>query len=83
MTKEESNERNRILRELAAQKNLEFRRRMIGRTLSVVTLTESALSDNFLKVELSSPRPANQIVEVNIGSLTATGLREHIPFAVL
>jgi len=76
-------ERNRILRDLAARKNLEFRRRMIGRTLSAVTLTEGALSDNFLKVELSSPRAANQVVEIPIGSLTANGLREYSPLAVL
>ena len=50
--------RNRILRELAARKNLEFRRRMIGRTLSVVTLAEGALSDNFLKVDLATPEQA-------------------------
>ncbi len=76
-------ERNRILRDLAAQKNLEFRRGMIGRTLSVVTLTEGALSDNFVKVELSVPRPANQLIEIPIGSVTASGLREYSPLAVL
>jgi threonylcarbamoyladenosine tRNA methylthiotransferase MtaB len=76
-------ERNRILRDLAARKNLEFRRTMVGRTLSAVTLTEGALSDNFLKVELSSPRPANQLIEIPIGSVTASGLREYSPLAVL
>jgi threonylcarbamoyladenosine tRNA methylthiotransferase MtaB len=76
-------DRNRILRELAAEKNLEFRRRMLGRSLSVVTLSDGALSDNFLKVELASPREKNQMVDVRIGSTTATGLREHTPFAVL
>jgi threonylcarbamoyladenosine tRNA methylthiotransferase MtaB len=76
-------ERNRILRELAAEKNLEFRRRMLGRTLSVVTLTDGALSDNFLKVELATPRPANQLIDVKIGSLTASGLREHTELIVL
>jgi threonylcarbamoyladenosine tRNA methylthiotransferase MtaB len=76
-------ERNRVLRELAAQKNLEFRRRMPGRTLSVVTLTEGALSDNFLKVELATPRPANQLIDVKIGAVTAAGLREHNPLTVL
>jgi len=76
-------DRNRVLRELAAAKNLEFRRRMIGRTLSVVTLTEGALSDNFLKVELAMPRPANQLVDVKIGSTTSNGLREHDPLAIL
>jgi threonylcarbamoyladenosine tRNA methylthiotransferase MtaB len=76
-------ERNRILRDLAALKNLEFRRGMIGRTLSVVTLSEGALSDNFLKVELSHPRPANQLIDIAIGSLNANGLREYSPLAVL
>jgi len=76
-------ERNRILRELAAAKHLEFRRRMLGRTLSVVTLTEGALSNNFLKVELATPRPANQLIDVKIGSVTATGLREHAALTVL
>jgi len=77
-------ERNRILRELAAEKNLEFRRRMLGRTLSVVTLSDAALSDNFLKVELATPRPANQLIEVTIGAVSSTGLVEsgaplHLP----
>jgi threonylcarbamoyladenosine tRNA methylthiotransferase MtaB len=76
-------ERNSILRDLAARKSLEFRRGMIGRTLSVVTLTEGALSDNFLKVELRSPRPANQLIEVQISALTTNGLREFNPLAVL
>jgi threonylcarbamoyladenosine tRNA methylthiotransferase MtaB len=76
-------ERNRILRELAARKNLEFRRRMLGRTLSLVTLTEGALSDNFLKVELTTPRPANQLLDVRMGSVTATGLREAGAFTIL
>src|SRR5207237_7739630 len=52
-------ERNRVLRELGARKNLEFRRAMIGQTLSVVTLESGALSGNFLKVELARARPAN------------------------
>jgi hypothetical protein len=68
---------------LAARKNLEFRRRMIGRTLSVVTLAEGALSDNFLKVDLATPRAANQLVDVRIGSISAAGLREHSALMVL
>jgi threonylcarbamoyladenosine tRNA methylthiotransferase MtaB len=76
-------DRNRVLRELAAAKNLEFRRRMVGRTLSVVTLTDGALSDNFLKVELAAPRPPNQLTDVKIGSVTAGGLREHGALTVL
>jgi threonylcarbamoyladenosine tRNA methylthiotransferase MtaB len=76
-------ERNRILRELGARKNLEFRNSMIGRNLSVVTLAEGALSNNFLKVELASRRAANQMVDVNIGSLSANGLREHDPLPII
>jgi threonylcarbamoyladenosine tRNA methylthiotransferase MtaB len=76
-------ERNRILRELGARKNLDFRNSMIGRNLSVVTLAEGALSNNFLKVELASRRAANQMVDVNIGSLSANGLREHDPLPII
>ncbi len=71
-------ERNRVLRELAAAKNLAFRKSMVGRTLSAVTLNETgiALSGNYLKVELAAPREANQIVELPISDVTAAGLRE-------
>ncbi len=76
-------DRNRILRELAARKNLEFRQGMLGRTLSVVTLGDGALSDNYLKVELATPRPPNRLLDVKIGSLTPAGLREHSALTVL
>jgi threonylcarbamoyladenosine tRNA methylthiotransferase MtaB len=71
-------ERNRALRELAAEKNRAFREEMLGRTLSAVTLNEprAALTENYLKVELAEPRDANLLVEVRIGSLTESGLRE-------
>jgi threonylcarbamoyladenosine tRNA methylthiotransferase MtaB len=71
-------QRNRVLRELAAAKNLAFRKSMVGRTLSAVTLHETgiALSGNYLKVELGTPREANQIVDLAIGDVTAGGLRE-------
>ncbi len=69
-------DRNRVLRELAARKNLEFRKSMIGSSLSVVTLDKGSLSSNFLKVELASARPANQLIDVKIGRVTETGLKE-------
>jgi threonylcarbamoyladenosine tRNA methylthiotransferase MtaB len=71
-------ERNRILRELAAAKNREFRAAMVGRTLSAITLHETgvALTDNYLKVELSSPREPNLLVGLRIGGVTDAGLRE-------
>jgi threonylcarbamoyladenosine tRNA methylthiotransferase MtaB len=69
-------ERNRVLREFAAAKNLAFRQRMVGRTLSAVTLHEpgAALSDNFLRVALPAPHEANRIVEVAIAGVTENGL---------
>ncbi|MEX2260415.1 MAG: tRNA (N(6)-L-threonylcarbamoyladenosine(37)-C(2))-methylthiotransferase MtaB [Bryobacteraceae bacterium] len=76
-------ERNRILRDLASRKNLEFRKRMLGRKLSIVTMEAHGLSDNYLKVELSQPQPANQLLDVTIGALTADGLREATPLRVL
>jgi threonylcarbamoyladenosine tRNA methylthiotransferase MtaB len=77
--------RNRILRELAANKNLEFRRHMVGKRLSAVTLGQigSALSDNYLKVELATPRRPNQLIEVEIGAVSVGGLREKHPLPVL
>ncbi len=76
--------RNRVLRELAAKKNLEFRRRMIGKRLSAVTLEEplAALSDNYLKVEMREPRPAQQLIDLEIGGVTATALCETTPFPI-
>jgi threonylcarbamoyladenosine tRNA methylthiotransferase MtaB len=74
-------ERNRILRDLAARKNFAFRQNMVGRTLSAVTLHEplSALSANYLKVELAQERPANQIVNVRISAISTQGVRESPP----
>jgi threonylcarbamoyladenosine tRNA methylthiotransferase MtaB len=71
-------QRTKALRDLAARKNLEFRRAMAGRTLSVVTIEDGrrALSDNYLKVTLARPREPNRIESVRIGGLTADGLCE-------
>lgn len=70
-------ERNRVLRELADSKNRAFREHMVGRTLSGVTLhSGEALTENYLKVELSHQRPANAVVDLRIGGVTHTGLRE-------
>jgi len=71
-------ERNRVLRDLAAAKNRAFRERMVGKVLSAVTLNEpgAALTDNYLKVELAAPRPANLLVDLRIGGVTGDGLRE-------
>jgi hypothetical protein len=49
----------------------------------VVTLTEGALSGNYLQVELARRREANRLVDVRIGGVTESGLREAAAFAVL
>lgn len=74
-------QRNRILRELAAEKNLEFRRSMVGRTLSAVTLHESgaAISGNFLKIRMARAIEANRLVDVQIGGVSNEGLAEAGP----
>ena len=71
-------ERNRILRELASRKNLAFRERMVGRTLSAVTLAEKgiALTENYLKVELAATSEDNLLIDVRIGGVTPAGLQE-------
>jgi threonylcarbamoyladenosine tRNA methylthiotransferase MtaB len=65
-------ERNRVLRELAAKKNLEFRRSFVGRALEVITLKTGdeefteALSDNFLKVRVAGRHNANQLMNADV-----------------
>jgi len=58
--------------------------REMGRTLSAVTLDNGkALTGNYLNVELAAPRPANQLVDLRIGEMTAAGLSEAGAFTVL
>jgi len=73
-------ERNRVLRELAAQKNLEFRERFLGKILNVITLrtnnenSTEALSDNYLKVSMAGQIPANQWLTARITDLALDSL---------
>jgi threonylcarbamoyladenosine tRNA methylthiotransferase MtaB len=73
-------ERNRVLRELAAEKNLEFRKKFIGRTLDVITLQAGgdgwteALSENFLKIRLAGRHEANRVFTAQMAELTTEGL---------
>lgn len=73
-------DRNRVLRELAAQKNLEFRRGFVGRTLDVITLhngdeeSTEALSDNYLKVRFAGQHAPNMWRQASIKGLTTDGL---------
>jgi threonylcarbamoyladenosine tRNA methylthiotransferase MtaB len=65
-------ERNRVLRELAAKKNLAFRQRFVGRKLEVITLQTKdtdfteALSDNYLKVKVLERRATNAWLMVKV-----------------
>jgi threonylcarbamoyladenosine tRNA methylthiotransferase MtaB len=65
-------ERNRVLRELAAEKNLEFRKTFVGRSLELITLQAGdqdfteALSDNYLKVRLAGRHKANDRLHVDV-----------------
>lgn len=78
-------ERTHVLRELSGRQNLDFRRRMIGQTLSAVTLQQrgSALTSNFLRVDLASDREPNKMLDLAIGGVSGTGLRELPDFPIL
>jgi threonylcarbamoyladenosine tRNA methylthiotransferase MtaB len=65
-------ERNRILRELAAQKKLAFMRKFLGSGVEAITLnvnnsshTES-LTDNYLKLRLEGSHPANRWISATV-----------------
>jgi threonylcarbamoyladenosine tRNA methylthiotransferase MtaB len=78
-------ERTRILRQLSDEKNLEFRRRMVGRTVSAVTLEHRghALTSNFIKVELAGLPAPNQIIDVKLAQISGAGMREAALLPVL
>jgi threonylcarbamoyladenosine tRNA methylthiotransferase MtaB len=73
-------ERNRVLRELAAEKNLAFRQKFIGQSLDVITLQASnencteALSDNYLKITIPGCHQPNQWKTVQIERIVAENL---------
>ncbi len=73
-------ERNRVLRELAAEKNRAFRQSFVGKTLKVITLQSGgdgwteALSDNFLKVRIERRFPGNKLTAVSISRTIPDGL---------
>lgn len=65
-------ERNSVLRELSAEKNLAFRKSFIGRTLEAITLQAGsndwteALSDNFLKIRIAGQHRANEWMRIEV-----------------
>jgi threonylcarbamoyladenosine tRNA methylthiotransferase MtaB len=69
-------ERNRILRDLAADKNKAFRERMIGREISAITIEPLglALTENYIKAQLDLPYASNRLVRLRPRALTAQGV---------
>lgn len=74
-------ERNRILRDLAAQKKTEFMRSFIGEEMQAITLSSTshnsegewteALTDNYLKLKLAGHHAPNQWLKAEIRSAEA------------
>ena len=72
--------RNRILRELAAEKKLAFMRTFVGKMVDAITLNVSdgtsteALTDNYLKLRLEGRHEANQWLKAHVERVEAGAL---------
>ncbi len=70
-------ERNRILRDLAAEKKLAFMRSFIGQLVEAITLNRfdgegtEALTDNYLKLRLKGHHDANRWLSARVGKVEA------------
>jgi threonylcarbamoyladenosine tRNA methylthiotransferase MtaB len=73
-------ERNRVLRELAAEKKHEFMKSFVGGELQAITLTHfdgeftEALTNNYLKLRVRGHHQANQWLQTSIGSVESDAL---------
>ena len=69
-------DRNRVLRELADDKNAAFRRSLLGREFTAVTLDPPglALTDNYIKATLDMPYTANRLVRLRPRALNDQGV---------
>lgn len=73
-------ERNRVLRELVAQKKLEFQQQFVGNSLEAITLTHQqngrteALTDNYQKLWIEGALAPNQSVTVTITRIEGEAL---------
>jgi threonylcarbamoyladenosine tRNA methylthiotransferase MtaB len=80
-------DRNRVLRELAAQKKLAFMRSFVGQTIEAITLNvvsensacvwTEALTDNYLKLRLRGRHEANRWMSARIDSVDNGHLAGH------
>jgi threonylcarbamoyladenosine tRNA methylthiotransferase MtaB len=67
--------RAKMLRELIARKNETFRRQMIGRRIEVLTLEDgTAISSNFVRVNVPAGTPVNRWTPVTVSALSDDGL---------
>jgi threonylcarbamoyladenosine tRNA methylthiotransferase MtaB len=73
-------DRNAVLRRISAEKNLNFRRRFVGKQVTAITLRRAdegcteALSENYLKVSVKGECKPNRWMTVHIDSLSDVGL---------
>jgi threonylcarbamoyladenosine tRNA methylthiotransferase MtaB len=73
-------ERNRVLRELAAQKKREFMQSFVGRELEAITLTHydgeftEALTDNYLKLRVRGKYKSNTLLRSRIEAIASDAL---------
>ena len=76
--------RNRVLRDLGAEKNLKFRAKFVNQTIDAITLRQTAgglteaLSDNYLKVQVWGQQDANRFVKVRVNCVSDHGLQGDI-----
>lgn len=68
----EVHDRAAELREIARNKNRAYRMRFLGRPLKALRLhaTEEALTDNYIKVRLTNPDAARDVVSVQIDAIS-------------
>jgi threonylcarbamoyladenosine tRNA methylthiotransferase MtaB len=73
-------DRNRVLRELANDKNAAFRRSLLGREFTAVTIDPPglALTDNYIKATLDMPYTANRLVRLRPRALNDQGVSAQI-----
>jgi threonylcarbamoyladenosine tRNA methylthiotransferase MtaB len=73
-------ERNRVLRELAAEKKLAFMRSFVARPVQAITLNvfdgihTEALTDNYLKLRLHGPHAPNQWIRAQVEQVAGGAL---------
>ena len=73
-------DRNRVLRDLANEKNVAFRQSLLGREFTAVTLDPPglALTDNYVKATLDVPYTPNRLIRVRPRSLSDQGVSAQI-----